>query len=158
MQIWRYASWLAGVPGALLFDGDEARTYQVTRAGFNCEPLPNDESVAIALATINALPDVALLRDRKKRDDMITHGYRVSRALLGNELADQLGFPQQATAGVVPYLRLRRRFEQASSPLSPRPSGIWRGQNFTFLLERSGIDDLSYRLPDHLKTENVTPW
>ena len=48
MQIWRYASYLIGTPESLLFEGDEARTAELYRIGAVCEPLPGDESAAIA--------------------------------------------------------------------------------------------------------------
>ena len=99
MQIWRYASWLIGTPEALLFDGSEAETTELSRIGHLCEPPPDKVSAVITNATVRLLPEVAKLTDPAAKRAMVEHGYRVSRALLGDELADQFEFPRQPTAG-----------------------------------------------------------
>ena len=42
--------------------------------------------------------------------------------------------------------------------MAPRAADKWRAKSFVFLLEASMLDDLSYRLPDHLKADRATPW
>jgi hypothetical protein len=54
MQTWRYASWLAGTPEALLFEGDEAKTHELYRIARICEPPPNEEAAAVANALVTA--------------------------------------------------------------------------------------------------------
>ena len=48
-------------------------------------------------------------------------------------------------------------YEKART-LNPNVAQKWRGKNFVFLLEASMLDDLSYRIPDHLRADKATPW
>ena len=158
MQIWRYASWLAGTPEALLFNGDEAETTELSRIAHLCEPLPSEESVLISNAVVRALPEIAKLTDPAAKQAMVEQGYRVSRALLGDELADQLGFPRQWTAGLLPWLRGKRRLHRTFRQLAPQMAQRWRVNQFVLLLDATMIEDLSYRLPDHLEATKASPW
>ena len=158
MQIWRYASWLIGSPEPLLFEGDESRTAELHRIATACEPPPGDESAVIANALVNAVPQVAGVVDPVEQRKMALHVFRVSRALLGNEVADRLRFPRQQTAGLLAWLRWKRGIRGVAHRLAPRLAGRWRGDNFAFLLDASMIPDLSYRLPDRLEAEKTSPW
>ena len=158
MQIWRYASYLIGTPEELLFAGDEAATNELYRVGRECEPPPGDESAAIANALIKALPRIAGLEKQAARRAMVAHTYRVSRALLGHDVADRLQFPRQSTAGLLPWMRLKRRAYSRFYRLAPNYARRLRGKNFEFLLNASMLSDLSYKLPDHLKAEMASPW
>ena len=158
MQIWRYASWLIGSPEPLLFEGDESRTAELHRIATACEPPPGDESAVIANALVNAVPQVAGVVDPVEQRKMALHVFRVSRALLGNEVADRLRFPRQRTAGLLTWLRWKRGILGVAHRLAPRMAGHWRGNNFAFLLDASMIPDLSYRLPDRLEAEKTSPW
>ena len=158
MQIWRYASWLIGSPEALLFEGDEARTAELHRVASVCEPPPDDESAVIANALVNAVPLIAGIDDADKRRSMALHVYRVSRALLGHDLADRFRFPRQGTAGLLTWLQWKRRLYRGIQRMAPRMAGKWQGKNFVFLLDASMIDDLSYRLPDRLEATRASPW
>lgn len=89
---------------------------------------------------------------------MEIHVYRVSRALLGDELADALGFPKQMTRGLLRWLRIRRGLDDFAHRALRRRAKKWRGNNFVFLLDAASIQDLSYRLPDRLEAENQSPW
>ena len=158
MQIWRYASWLIGSPEALLFDGDEAETKELSRIGHLCEPPPTEEASVIANTLVKALPLIAGKTEPDDQRSMVDHTYRVARALLGNELVDQLSFPRQSTAGLLTWMRWQRRVHGVSHQMAPSVAQKWRGKNFVFLLEASMLDDLSYRIPDHLKADKATPW
>lgn len=158
MQTWRYASWLVGTPEALLFEGDEAATLEFRDVAVACEPTPNEESAVIANRLVQALPLVAGLTDAAERDHFEKHAYRVSRALLGHRLADQLDFPRMATAGLLRWMRFKRRAHDSLHRMAPRAAAGWWRENFMFLLDASMIGDLSYRLPDRLKAESASPW
>ena len=158
MQVWRYASLIIGTPEALLFEGDEAKTAAMQRIATICEPPPGDESSVIANALVKSVPLIAGLESERKRRDMEIHVYRVSRALLGDELADALGFPKQMTRGLLRWLRMRRAIDDFSHRALRRRAKKWRGNNFVFLLDAASIQDLSYRLPDRLEAENQSPW
>ena len=158
MQIWRYASCLIGSPEELLFEGDEAKTNELSRIAHRCKPPPGEESRIIANALVQALPTIAGKTDPKDAQSMVKHAYRVSRALIGHDLADQLAFPQQSTVGLLASMRWLRRTHGVSHRIAPRVANKWRGKNFVFLLEASVLDDLSYRIPDHLRADEATPW
>ena len=160
MQIWRYASWLIGTPEVLLCGGDETDTAELSRIAHLCEPPPDRISQVITNATVEALPAVARLTDPAAKRAMVKHGYRVSRALLGNELADRFGFPRQRTAGLLPWMRCRYRLRNASRRLAPGVARMWKADPFALLLDAATVDDLRYRLPEELeaaKTRAILP-
>ena len=158
MQIWRYASWLIGTPDALLFEGDEAKTHELYRIARVCEPPPGEEAAVIANALVTALPHLAGLAEPAAQRAMVTHTYRVSRALLGHDIADQLQFPRQQTTGLLTWMRWKRWLIIILNRLAPRMAEKWRGNNFAFLLDASRIGDFSYQLPDYLEAEKTSPW
>ncbi len=149
MQIWRYTAWLMGVPDALLFR-DEAEARETFRVGYMCEPPFGVEAIAMANSVINSAPLVIGIEDKDERRALISYGYRLSRALLGDELADQLMFPKNRTAGALVYLRFRRRIQEFIDVF--REAKGLRTQNFITLLDISELNEegISYRLPDEL--------
>ncbi len=150
MQIWRYTAWLIGVPDALLFR-DETEARELFRVGYTCEPTPDLASITMANSVINLAPSVIGVEGRDERKDLVHYGYRLSRALIGDELADQLKFPKNRTVGMLAYLRMKRRIQEVLDAL--RPGGPrQRTKNFMTLLDISELDEdrISYRLPDKL--------
>ncbi|MYA33849.1 MAG: DUF2236 domain-containing protein [Gemmatimonadales bacterium] len=158
MQVWRYASWLSGTPGALLFEGDEARTARLSLVAAACEPRPAREPALISHAVIKAVPDVAELKDPAARRAMVRHGYAVSRALLGREVADRLSFPRQPTLGLLAWLRCKRGIYRRLSRVAPGAARRWRMDQFVLLLDASMIEGITYHLPDQLDALKATPW
>ena len=153
MQIWRYTAWLMGVPDALIFR-DEAEAREIFHVGYMCEPPFGVEAIAMANSVINSAPLVIGIEDRDERKALLSYGYRLSRALLGDELADQLMFPKSRTTGTLVYLRMRRRIQEVIDALRgprQRAKGL-RTQNFMTMLDISVLDEerISYRLPDEL--------
>ena len=153
MQIWRYTAWLMGVPDALIFR-DEAEAREMFRVGYMCEPPFGVEAIAMANSVINSAPLVIGIEDKDERKALLSYGYRLSRALLGDELADQLMFPKSRTTGTLVYLRMRRRVQEVIDALRgprQRAKGL-RTQNFMTMLDISVLeeDNISYRLPDEL--------
>ncbi len=151
MQIWRYASWLMGTPDTLLCGGDENAAAELSRIGHICEPAPDATTTVIANAMIGLLPEVANLTDPAEKRAMIKHGYRLSRALLGDEFADRLGFPRMRTAGLLPLMRLRNRLQKMSGHLAPAIARFWKDDPFLRLLDAAMITGLRGQLPDELK-------
>ena len=98
MQIWRYTAHLMGVPEALLFS-NETEACEIFRVGYICEPPPGLEAIAMANSVIASAPYVIGIKDEKERDNLSGFGYRLSRALIGDELADQLMFPKSRISG-----------------------------------------------------------
>lgn len=170
MQAWRYASYLAGTPESFLFDGDYEKTLELRRVGALCEPPPGEEAITIANALVNALPKIIgtigpttnqqgmTAHVYADQETMTRHVYRITRALLGDKLSDQLRFPPQRTLGFLSSIRSYRRAHGMLHQMAPNLAGLWRGSNFGFLLEASMLEALRYQLPDHLDTKKATPW
>ncbi len=159
VQIWRYVAWLFGVPETILFrDFDEG--IELCRIGFLCEPVPSEEAVLMANSLINSAPLITGATDPKKRKAMAKFVYRVSRALVGDELADQLRFPPLRTTGILFLLKWQHRFAAFVNRLLPGGLARRRSSNFVTLLQRSLFEEagIPYRLPDALDAERATRW
>ena len=161
MQIWRYTAHLMGVPDVLLFS-NETEAKEIFRVGYICEPPPGLEAIAMANSVIASAPLVIGIDDRDERDDLSNYGYRLSRSLLGDELADQLMFPKDRTAGAgtLAYLRLRRRIQEVIDVFRWGNRPRQRARNFMTLLDISMLDEdlISYRLPNRLHADAAKPW
>lgn len=157
MHIWRYTALLLGVPETILFHG-EADARELYRIGCLCEPEPDIESIAMSNALISSAPLVVNVTDAAERRILVRYGYRVSRALIGHELADKLRFPCQRTTGLLAWLRWKRRMQRLLGRWSPKMGG--RAQKFISLLEIPApeIQSVSYRLPDHLFSDQSKEW
>lgn len=159
LQIWRYSGLLMGIPETILFhDMDEA--LKIFKIGYLCEPEVDEDSISMANSLINSAPLVAGITDPKSRRDLSTYVYSVSRALIGNELADALKYPSQSTFGVLPWFRLQGHYNRLVGKLFPRLARNNNYTNFTGLMDVSEFDEegISYRLPDHVHAERSTPW
>ena len=159
MDIWRYTAWLFGVPEEILFRNyDDAM--ELCRVGFVCEPPPGLEAIAMANGLINSAPLIVGATDTAKRRAFTSFVYRVSRALIGDALADQLRFPKQWTAGLLVVMRWQFRFRRLLDRFVPGRAGARHSRNFVTLLERAVVDEagISYRLPDGLDADTASPW
>lgn len=160
MHIWRYTGWLMGAPEGLLFRGyDDA--LELCRIAFLCEPPPEEEGIIMAHGLVNSAPLMVGYTGDADRRNFAANIYTVSRALIGDDLADQLRFPKgRWTWGILLYLRTQRRMLSLLDTLSPRKSGRRRANNFITLLGYSAVDEagITYRLPDHLDADRATPW
>lgn len=159
VQIWRYVAWLFGVPETILFRNfDEGM--ELCRIGFLCEPEPDDEAVLMANALINSAPLITGATEPEKRQAMAKFVYRVSRALVGDEMADRLRFPPQRTTGVLFMLKWQHRLGAFMSRSLPGGLARRRNKNFVTLLERSMYEKagIPYRLPDALDADRATKW
>lgn len=157
MHIWRYTALLLGVPEAIRFHG-EADARELYRIGCLCEPPPEIEAIAMANALINSAPLVVNITDPVERRDIVRYGYRVSRALIGDELANQLLFPRQRTTGVLAWLRWSRWIERELGrwfPSRPRTA-----QKFMTLLQTTEFESrhISYLLPDQISSDPSKEW
>ncbi len=157
MHIWRYTAWLLGVPETILFHG-EADARELYRIGCLCEPRPAIESVAMANGVVNVAPLVVNITDPVERRVIVRYAYRISRALIGDELADQLEFPRQWTTGLLAWLRCKRRMGRMLGRWDPTLNDT--AQKFLTLLEISAPENrgISYRLPDHLSSDQSKEW
>ena len=154
LAVWRYGGYLMGIPETILYTtGAEAeRIYEV---GFMCEPPPDADSVAVANGLIQAIPSVAELTDPAEAKNVTKLAYRLSRALIGNRLADQFEYPKTPVIGVLFLFRMQQRILR----MLKGEKSVRQG-NFSQLLQISAYDHygLSYELPDHAKHAMSSRW
>lgn len=159
MAVWRYAGYLMGIPETILFrDGQEAlRLHEV---GSACEPQPSLESIVMASSLVNSTPLVAGMELGEQRRELATYIYRMSRGLVGDEVADSLRYPQLRTFGTIPWFRLRVQLDQLLGRLLPHQRAHRSFIRFGHLLQASTFDEegLSYRLPAHVYSEEAGEW
>ena len=159
MQVWRYAGHLMAIPETILFrDAKEAlNLYDV---GFVCEPRSEMESIVMANSLVNSSPLVAGITEPKERARTAGLIYRLSRDLMGDELADSLNFPSTRSFGIVSLFRTKERIGQMLEKVIPGRARHNQFDRFAHLLESSLYDDagISYRLPDHVYSEESSKW
>jgi len=154
MLIWRYAGHLMGVPEALQAR-DEASANHLHTLGRLFEPPVGLEAIQISNAVIASAPFVAGITEPQARRRLSRHLYRVSRALIGDPLADALNFPAQSTGWVVPMLRARHAADRLGRRIVPGQEGRRRFAQFSLMADISARMDggLSYKLPSRLYAE-----
>jgi len=159
MQIWRYSGYLMGIPETILYR-DEAEALRVFEIGGICEPEPDFECIAMANSLINSAPLLIGLTDPDERRHLAKYVYRVSRALIGKDLANKLKYPRSPTIGVLPWFRMQGRIERTMGRLFQKYMRQTNYTNLTSLLEVSVFDEagISYKMPDHVYAEESTQW
>lgn len=158
MMIWRYSGHLMGVEPDLLFT-DQASALHLQRIGALCEPPPDLESIILANGLINSAPVVAGIADPKARRALTRRIYGISRALIGDTLADQLRYPPGGTFGALATLRWTNRIERTLYRLVPALGARRRAGQFQRMLDVSFYDPsgISYRMPEQLHAEKDAP-
>ena len=157
LAVWRYTGYLMGIPETILYtNGAEAD--EIYRIGYMCEPPPDADSVTMANALIQSIPEVAGITDPGEKEKVITLAYRLSRALLGKTLADQFQYPKISTTGTLFLFRNKQRMQHLFKRWFKK-GGI-RSENFSQLLQISVYDEggLSYKMPDHVYASKSSPW
>ena len=154
LSVWRYSGYLMGIPETILYTtGAEAK--KIYKIAYLCEPVPDADSIAMANGLIQAIPGVAEVTDPAEIRNLTKLAYRLSRALIGNRLADRFEYPKAPVIGTLFLFRMQQRIQRALKGVSSVRSG-----NFSQLLQISAYDDygLSYELPDHAKDSKSSPW
>ena len=156
MDVWRYSGYLMGIPETILYASEED-AQRMQELAILCEPAPGVESRELANALIQSIPTVAKIDDEAQKKKIVKLAYRLSRALIGNELADAFGYPKQRPwhVGTLALFRARQRMLRRWSGAE-----AVRANNLTQLLQISVYDyeGLSYKMPDHVKAEKQNPW
>ena len=154
LDVWRYAGHVMGIPESILYANGQA-AYEVYEIGRMCEPPPDEDSAMMANALINSAPLIAGITEPKERRSLTSLAFRLSRALIGKELAEGLQFPKGVTIGTLFFYRLDQRVRALM-----KAAQIARSENFSLLLQISAFDDsgMSYRLPDHVKHTQSSEW
>ena len=157
MAVWRYSGYLMGIPETILYR-DEPDALDMFRMGCVCEPPPSLESVVLASSLINSAPLFAGLTERQARRKLAGYIAEVSRALIGDEMADQLQYPESSARGVLWRFRTLNRIEKLMNLLSPNRSR--ESVNLTTILDVSMFDNegISYKLPDHVHAERSSKY
>ena len=156
LDVWRYAGYVMGIPETILYTSAESadRMYQTA---YLCEPPPDEDSIAVANMLIQSIPAVADVEGEAAQAKLRDLAYRLSRALIGEDLAGAFHFPPRAwwDRGTLFKYRTKQRVLRTLAG-----SQKVRAHNFTQLLQISvyDVDGVSYKLPDHVKTTQQTPW
>ena len=159
MSIWRYTGHVMGIPSTILFrDEEDAR--HLRHIGSVCEPPPSLESIVMAHALINSAPLVIDVTDPSERRKMASFVFKVSRALIGNTLADQLMYPPDRSFGTLFIFRMQERYKRLLAKLSRKSVENSNFTRFTSLLEASVLEEtgISFRLPDQAYSEESSQW
>ena len=157
MAIWRYTAWLMGIPESILFTTEEEALHLYEIAA-RCEPPTSEESIIMANALINSAPLVAGVTEPDQRQAMVKDQiYPLSRALVGNEMADKLRFPKSRKVAILFQFKMLQRIRRLMAKLQ-RKQVV--SENFGQLLAISAYDDtgISYRIPDHEHSEHSSQW
>ena len=154
LAIWRYAGYLMGIPETILYRSAE-EAEKMYKIGYLCEPPPDADSVAVANLLIQSIPKVADVQDPSGREELVGLAYRLSRGLIGTELADSFEFPPDRSFATLFKYRMQQRLLRLL-----RTNKMVRSDNFTQLLQISVFDGdgLSYKMPDHVHTSKSSPW
>ena len=158
MMIWLYSAYLMGIPETILprSEAEALKLYEVARI---CEPYPDFESIIMANALICSVPLVLGLPIDGEGEELRKLAYTVARAFIGDELADQLKFPPSKTRGIIGKMWLNTKLRRFKRGLVPGQSRADRFNNFKSMVEVSVYDDsISYRLPDHVYSEQSKWW
>ena len=120
-----------------------------------CEPPPDADSIAVANGLIQAIPSVAEVTDPAEMKSVTNLAYRLSRAFIGNRLADQFEYPKTPVIGMLFLFRMEQRILR----MLKGEKSVRLG-NVSQLLQIAAYDDygLAYELPDHAKHSMSSPW
>ena len=159
MAAWRYSGYLMGIPESILYR-DEAEAWQLFQIGSLCEPVPEMSSVVMAHSLINSAPLVVGVEDRDEAFKLTRYVFKVSQALIGDELARQLKYPKQTSFGALPWLRFQARYDHIISKYFPKRAGKSHFNNFMTLMSGARFDEegITYNLPDHVHAEKSHHW
>ena len=159
MAVWHYSGYLMGIPETILFhDADEA--LELYDIGHMCEPDSQTESIVMAHSLVNSAPLMAGVTDPDDRRNLAQYVYRVSRGLIGKEVAESLMYPPLSSFGVVWWFKLQQRYGRILSKLTPGRRQDSNFTRFTSLLDTSLFDEdgIRYSLPDHVYSEESSRW
>ena len=156
VSIWRYGGYLLGVPESILFT-DEAEARRIYRVGHLCEPPPDEDSIAVSNVVFKVIPEMAGIEDEKKRKRLERYAYRLSRALIGNRLADRYRYPNTIRIRflVLLYYRIRERIKNLLTD-----NRLARQEAFGQIFDSAQYDKhgVSYKMPDHVRAAQSSPW
>ena len=153
LDVWRYTGYVMGIPETILYSNErEAAT--VRRIAKICEPPVDADSATMANVWLKSASMVSGVTDPDEQHALTEKVYGLSRALIGNELADQLQYPSSKAARILFLYRIKRIIERTLK--SKRQIKL---ENFSqFMMAAAYDDELSYKLPDHVNQSKSNPW
>ena len=162
VHVWRYTSFLLGIPDELQF-ASKASALRAFEVPAVCEPPADDDAIIMANSIINSAPILLGRTEAKVRSKMAALLCQVSRELIGQEMADQLGFPpRRRQFGLDPIFVLRwgnlaDRLLSGSVPIWPKFGWM---RKFGQLLDATNLYEYepSYALPTSLYDEDSREW
>ncbi|MCY3877645.1 MAG: oxygenase MpaB family protein [Rhodobacteraceae bacterium] len=156
MQIWRYSGYLMGIPETILFADQEEADY-IFKIGLACEPPPSMESIVLAASLINSAPLFAGMNEPDQREKYAKYIARISRALIGDQMADDLMYDQANTFGILWKFRVIGKIERFLGSFLPIQKYV---NNMTTILDVSMFDEdgIGYKLPNHIFSEKSDGW
>ncbi len=131
MHIWRYSALLIGVPETILWR-NEAEALNLYRVGTGCEPPPSVDSILMANTRIHSAPSVVGIQDKDEQQNLSQYIYRVSRALIGEDLADKLDDPYYRTGGMLFLMHWQYQIQNAIGWFIPSLGQKRRSAKFEF--------------------------
>ncbi len=156
VRIWRYAGYLLGVPETILFT-NEQEAKELYKTACKCEPPPDADAIAVANSVFKAIPVMSGLEDEAAKESLARYAYRLSRALIGNELADKFQYPNTVRSRflVLTYYKFRESLVKLlkGSQLTQKDAFF---QLFDATMHDTG--GISYRMPDHHKASEQSDW
>ena len=157
MAVWRYSGYLMGIPESILYDTEE-NALRLFELGRVIEPPPSMESIVLASSLINSAPLFAGLTAAPERRKLADYIAQISRALIGDETADQLMFPEKTSRGALLKFRFANLVDAGINFVNPTRAKY--NNNLTTILGISAFDEegISYRLPDHQYAEESSDW
>ena len=160
MHIWRYSAHLMGVPETILFKSEE-EALKLYDIAIMCEPPIDMEAIIMANSLVNAVPAVVGITDHDEREKLAKLIYDVSRALIGDRLADELNFPKRPrTRGILTLMRMQARYARAMRRVFPGRAGSFSFNNFSHFIGASVYDEqgITYEMPTHAYAERSERW
>jgi hypothetical protein len=140
IHLWRYASYLLGIDDELLCAG-EWEAHRLLDLIFTFEPKPDDDSRAL----VHALMETSLNYVRGFKPGRLCNAnlcYGISRALIGDERSDALGFPRTLWRWLVPAVRPGTWLIETARCISPSVQALARvagPKAFRHLLSERGL-------------------
>ena len=108
MAVWRYAGHLMGIPETILYR-DEAEAWRLFEIDKRCESSPDLESIATAHSLINSAPLVIGIKEAPSRRNLAKYVFKISHALIGDSLANELIYPKRWTVGILRLFRMQQQ-------------------------------------------------
>lgn len=143
LLIWRYIGYLFGVDSEMLYTS-EAEARQLMEVAASLEVDPDDDSKRLCRALIEAAPEFMKIKGDVASRMFVRILYALSRRVLGDGLADRLGYPGErrrvlGAAGIA-LAWILERFPML------RPPGLRRYMGVKFWLELGDYDHPLYRM------------